>query len=250
MSKRQGFTLIELLVVISIIALLMALLLPSLQRVRKQARAVACQANLRRWGTIWATVTAENDGHLLYYEETGEPPDIRCCPMAARPADPTGPGSRVGGTFLAWRDGAGSYGTNVEGCPLCGLEHPCDSLRSKGQSNIPVCLDSTWQFTKINDDDLPPPQSDAIPTEMHRRDNFSDNLFGGFDLFGNHTSCINRHNGGVNALFLDWSVRKVGLKELWTLKWEDGFDTANAWTKAGGVQPEDWPQWMRGFRDY
>jgi hypothetical protein len=62
--------------------------------------------------------------------------------------------------------------------------------------------------------------------------------------------CINRHNGHVNTPFLDWSVRKVGLKELWVLKWHDEFDTAGRWTKAGGVKPEDWPLWMRSFRDY
>ena len=56
--------------------------------------------------------------------------------------------------------------------------------------------------------------------------------------------------GGINAAFLDWSVRKVGLKELWTLKWSRTFDTAGPWTKAGGVEPEDWPQWMRKFKDY
>jgi hypothetical protein len=28
------------------------------------------------------------------------------------------------------------------------------------------------------------------------------------------------------------------------------YNTANIWTKAGGVQPEDWPEWMRRFRDY
>ena len=51
-------------------------------------------------------------------------------------------------------------------------------------------------------------------------------------------------------LFMDWSVRKVGLKELWTLKWNRNFDTAGPWTKAGGVKPEDWPEWMRRFKDY
>ena len=45
MRKAKGFTLIELLVVISIITLLMALLLPTLQRVKTQAKAVACQSN-------------------------------------------------------------------------------------------------------------------------------------------------------------------------------------------------------------
>ncbi len=67
---------------------------------------------------------------------------------------------------------------------------------------------------------------------------------------GLSTVLINRHEGGVNCLFLDWSVRAVGLKELWTLKWYDEFDTHGRWTKAGGVQPEDWPKWMRNFKEY
>jgi prepilin-type processing-associated H-X9-DG protein len=61
---------------------------------------------------------------------------------------------------------------------------------------------------------------------------------------------IDRHDGGINLLFMDWSIRKVGLKELWTLKWRQEFDTAEPWTKAGGVKPEDWPEWMSGFKDY
>ena len=62
--------------------------------------------------------------------------------------------------------------------------------------------------------------------------------------------CINRHNGYVNSLFLDWSVRKVGLKELWMLKWSRKFDTGNSWTPVGGVEPGDWYPWMRKFRNY
>ena len=64
MRKRKGFTLIELLVVIAVIALLMALLMPSLQRVRNQARAVVCQTNLKQWGTIMATYAEDNDGRI------------------------------------------------------------------------------------------------------------------------------------------------------------------------------------------
>jgi len=64
------------------------------------------------------------------------------------------------------------------------------------------------------------------------------------------TFYINRHNGSVNGLFLDWSVRKIGLKELWTLKWNKEFNTAGRWTRAGSVQPERWPEWMRNFKDY
>jgi hypothetical protein len=62
--------------------------------------------------------------------------------------------------------------------------------------------------------------------------------------------CINRHHTAINGLFLDWSIRPIGLKELWTLNWYLDFNTAGPWTKAGGVKPEDWPLWLRKFKDY
>ena len=31
---------------------------------------------------------------------------------------------------------------------------------------------------------------------------------------------------------------------------QTNIDTRNRWTRAGGVQPEDWPEWMRRFKDY
>jgi len=61
---------------------------------------------------------------------------------------------------------------------------------------------------------------------------------------------MNRHGRETNGMFLDWSVRRVGLKELYTLKWASDFDRAGPWTKAGGVLPGDWPKWMRGCKDY
>lgn len=58
--RRGGFTLIELLVVISTIALLAALLVPVLHKARQQARATACQGNLRQLALAMRTYEAEN----------------------------------------------------------------------------------------------------------------------------------------------------------------------------------------------
>ena len=65
MSRRKGFTLIELLVVIAIIALLMALLMPALARVKEQARTIVCLANLREWNLIFEFYMDENDGKFF-----------------------------------------------------------------------------------------------------------------------------------------------------------------------------------------
>ena len=62
--RRAAFTLIELLVVIAVIALLMAILLPVLGRVRKQARTLACRSNLRQCSLILHAYVVENDGKL------------------------------------------------------------------------------------------------------------------------------------------------------------------------------------------
>ncbi len=275
-SFLTGFTLIELLVVIAIIALLMAILLPTLQRIKKQAKAVACQSNLRQWGTIWATISLDNDGYFSYWRRDEPRPDwpgpwgwwgpygywdkdlydstkgIRCCPMATKPASPNSWGNPAGGSFLAWGrfwsedrrswDSYGSYGMNRwiwwHYWDVRDRRH-WRSPHVKGASNIPVHLDSCWPWGGVYDNQQPPPEHDAVPTASPTA---SRPYWRNF--------CFNRHNGGINSLFMDWSVRKVGLKELWTLKWHAEFNTAGPWTKAGGVQPEDWPQWMRRFKDY
>ena len=68
-TRRHGspsaFTLIELLVVVAIIALLIAILIPSLGAARRQARTVACSANLRNISQMANTYASDWDGAIL-----------------------------------------------------------------------------------------------------------------------------------------------------------------------------------------
>ena len=65
MGLRKAFTLIELLVVIAIIALLMSILMPALQRVKSQARSVACLSKLKQWGLFFAMYAEDYNGRFM-----------------------------------------------------------------------------------------------------------------------------------------------------------------------------------------
>ena len=287
-SSQRAFTLIELLVVISIIAFLMGIILTTLRRARKQARAVACQAKLRQWGQICEMNWPQDGGRRwegsdFWSELTSSPTylpspkygELFLCPEATNPIPPRTrdtPDSRT--AFDAWMASlvrlpgdfdASDYYDNPHLIGSFGFSRhvvytmyadfyssesnhghlyncrKCRNLlawaRSKAPSRFPLVSDSSrmtfWPLGGMcHSPDVDPPP-------------LTENGYGAAEH-----ACIDRHNGGVNVTFADGSVRKVGLKELWTLNWAPHFDTNNRWTLAGGVQPEDWPEWMRGFKDY
>ncbi|MFQ6036091.1 MAG: type II secretion system protein [Sedimentisphaerales bacterium] len=242
-----GFTLIELLVVIAIIALLMAILMPALNRVKKQAKAVACQAKLKQWGLFLDMYAEDNNGYFMSgsggkYFEWMEPAlpyykqgAMRLCPMATKNLHP-GAG-HWGSTFTTWQrdDFVGSYGINeFLFNPNPGMitqwGHPTSmNWRTKNVQRgqyIPAFADCLWVGAAPHHTDEPP----DFEGEWHH--SFNHNM---------KRLCLNRHGGAINIVFLDWSLQRVRLKSLWRHKWNREYDT--------NYPLPVWPEWMRSLPD-
>jgi prepilin-type N-terminal cleavage/methylation domain-containing protein len=238
-KRDKGFTLVELLVVIAIIALLLSILMPALGRVRRQAQAAACQAALHSWGQIFMLYTNDNNGY--FYTQVA-PPNTKlwmmilrpyypptkgyCCPTATKPQS-----EGAKGTFSAWGKLNGGWATEP-GKWIYGsfgvndwLVNVNDALGncwktinvSSGGNNIPMLLDSVWV------DGYPGFYQDQGIQDVPARHEgqFADGVTDNMQRF-----CINRHNGAINSVFIDSSVRKVNLKGLWKLKWHRNYDTS------------------------
>lgn len=81
---KSGFTLVELLVVIGIIALLVSILLPALNRARQAAESVACLSNLRQSGMAILQYANDNKGWLMCRDAGYTKSDSSGNPMGRR----------------------------------------------------------------------------------------------------------------------------------------------------------------------
>lgn len=255
MSKREGFTLIELLVVISIIALLMAILMPALSKVKEQAKAAICLSNLHQHGLAWKMYTDEykqilvreiNEEWLTLLEPYYVNRKLLVCPSAAKPAKPpkTDP-YQMGGKNYPWvwwaegdpRPFIGSYGYNQWCTHESGSGRRTEAglwktVNVRRAAYAPLMTDSMRTGFTAQYNDQPP--------DYDGQGYYSES--GKTDINEIRAACQNRHNEAINVLFLDFSTRSVGLKELWILWWH------RDWPIPTREPLPVWPPWMQHMK--
>jgi len=209
---------------------------------RRRAKEAVCLSNLLRWGRIWKSYTDDHYGYFPYRDKVSdwpgtthpyyENPTLLFCPAATRSYTEGGVCPFAAWTVWSWDEVRvdSSYCVNYwvarEDNPFWRTPYVADA------AEVPLLLDGSWKDAEPLPYDEPPPSREWIQmncwqpnqNEMKR-------------------VCHYRHESRVNGVFLDFSARKIGLKELWLLKWH------RQWPEGRDHLPV-WPQWMENFKDY
>jgi hypothetical protein len=274
----------------------MSILMPALRNVREQAKDSICMQRLQQWSVLFNMYSTENDGILMGWAEYNwfggefvehawipmmypyaKSFELYMCPSATelwswgqsfnRPQSAwdfqyivSGEPS-AGEWYPYYKVGTeeypiysyGSYGKNewittpTEDCKESDYYkwvHFYLNIRFKNVARIPLLGDANWAAGFPWAEDEPAEFREHSPVcgcggEINRWN-------------------LDRHRYSVNFAFLDWSVRKVGLRQLWSLKWsrqqtETKFPVPS-WGNMNVVldwnDSEVWPEWMQLSKNY
>jgi hypothetical protein len=256
MRAKANFTKKDFIVTLTCVVFLLANIAAIGTSGRRRAKEAVCISNLQNWGNIFKAFIDDNDGYFMqgysggtnqrwylalrpYYSNNG---NILLCPQAPKPLPEYG-FDPSGGTFNTWDGGIhggqqyyGSYGicSCIPDAPYLSTDH-WRRADVAGTDNVPLLLDAQW-FTGYPWFTNDPP--------LYEGARWRSGAYGG----GMGFYCIPRHYGAINGLFLDFSARKIGLKELWLLKWCRGYNVSRA-----SENEPDWnigTGWMAPLKDY
>ena len=264
MNHKAAFAKTDLVVILCLVVFLLAGLGAVGAGGRRHAKQMVCLSNLHQWGVIWKMFTDDNKGYFAerldwiwllrpYY---GNKLEVFLCPMASNVKEDAlpWPYDVTGGKFDPWRATytdvepwltvKASYGYNQ----WCTFE-PRGTIRGdwawgalpvfaiKGAANVPLLVDCALPVLAPWHHDEPPEWDGQIyyskPINVNEI----------------RSCCFNRHDGGINGVFCDWSARKIGLKELWELHWHRCWYNWEC-AEPPNYAPPIWPEWMENFKDY
>jgi prepilin-type N-terminal cleavage/methylation domain-containing protein/prepilin-type processing-associated H-X9-DG protein len=257
---RAGFTLVELLVVIGIIAVLISMLLPAVNRARRQAKQTACLANLRTMGQLFTLYTQGNNNRSFAYVWQSPPASIRdniwieilrpfgsidqvrVCPEASAPSLSS---SGFGSTWESWGPGLPQMGKNTGSYGFNGWLYeliPGGTVPAGLTSNVPAQAGANgiaWRYhtSSLGTDpttvplmgdanwvDGFPQETVASPNPPAAPNGSNTNVYTGGPSEQMGRFCVSRHVGlTTNVVFVDGHAESIALPALWSLNWH------NAW---------------------